>query len=133
MLKIYASTRGRVCYGSTHKIGTAPNFLQARVREGHEDIIEHAGAVMRIKLEPNTENPYSMYASNKYINVTFESKDKNTYLLSANLRVWLDLFRKGLDCGRDLIGAIAPKIFNEFDTGDFQETTPSSTNQNTHR
>jgi len=32
---------GRVCYRSTHRMGTAPGFIVARVREGHEDIIEH--------------------------------------------------------------------------------------------
>ncbi|MFZ1597344.1 MAG: hypothetical protein WAW26_15930, partial [Anaerolineae bacterium] len=32
---------GRVCYRSTDKMGTAPGFISARVREGHEDIIEH--------------------------------------------------------------------------------------------
>ena len=35
---------GRVCYRSTHRMGTAPDFILARVREGHDDRIEHSWA-----------------------------------------------------------------------------------------
>jgi thymidylate synthase (FAD) len=38
---------GRVCYRS-EKRGGAANFLQARIREGHESIIEHASATFEI-------------------------------------------------------------------------------------
>jgi len=38
---------GRVCYRS-EKRGEAGNFLQARIREGHESIIEHAGLTFEI-------------------------------------------------------------------------------------
>jgi thymidylate synthase (FAD) len=38
---------GRVCYRS-EKRGEAANFLQARIREGHESIIEHASATFEI-------------------------------------------------------------------------------------
>ena len=38
---------GRVCYRSTHRMGTAPGFISARVREGHEDIIEHVVITLR--------------------------------------------------------------------------------------
>ena len=40
---------GRVCYRSTHRMGTAPEFIVARVREGHEDIIEHVVVTVRIR------------------------------------------------------------------------------------
>jgi len=33
---------GRVCYRSTSKLGNGSAFVQARVREGHQSIIEHA-------------------------------------------------------------------------------------------
>ena len=39
---------GRVCYRSTHRMGTAPDFIVARVREGHEDIIEHIVVTVRV-------------------------------------------------------------------------------------
>jgi len=32
---------GRVCYRSTDKMGQNPHFIEARVREGHESIVEH--------------------------------------------------------------------------------------------
>lgn len=33
---------GRVCYRSTDKMERNPHFIEARVREGHESIVEHA-------------------------------------------------------------------------------------------
>lgn len=33
---------GRICYRSTDRMGRTPHFIEARVREGHESIIEHA-------------------------------------------------------------------------------------------
>jgi hypothetical protein len=47
---------GRICYRSTQRMGTAPEFIAARVREGHEDIIEHAVVTLRIRnsVEPLT-------------------------------------------------------------------------------
>ena len=38
---------GRVCYRSERR-GDPASFIQARVREGHESIIEHAGATFEI-------------------------------------------------------------------------------------
>jgi thymidylate synthase ThyX len=45
---------GRVCYRSTHRMGAAADFIADRVREGHEDIIEHLVVTLRItdSLEP---------------------------------------------------------------------------------
>jgi thymidylate synthase (FAD) len=34
----------RLCYNSTDKLGKAPGFVMARIREGHEDVIEHCSA-----------------------------------------------------------------------------------------
>ena len=45
---------GRVCYRSTHRMGTAPRFIINRVKEGHEDIIEHIVATVRVR---NSEEP----------------------------------------------------------------------------
>ncbi|MFZ1506192.1 MAG: hypothetical protein WAV74_05345 [Anaerolineae bacterium] len=46
---------GRVCYRSTDKMGTAPGFISARVREGHEDIIEHLQMVFEAWEAPDAE------------------------------------------------------------------------------
>ncbi|MCC7353176.1 MAG: FAD-dependent thymidylate synthase [Anaerolineae bacterium] len=39
----------RVCYRSTARMGHSPEFIAARIREGHEDIIEHGQATYFIE------------------------------------------------------------------------------------
>lgn len=40
---------GRICYDSLDKLGTHSNWLQSRIKQGHESLIEHAGATFYIK------------------------------------------------------------------------------------
>ncbi len=40
---------GRICYRSDAKMGHNPTFIDLRVREGHEDIIEHVRFVFRVE------------------------------------------------------------------------------------
>jgi len=40
---------GRLCYASGHKLGTNENWLQSRIKQGHESLIEHASATFFIK------------------------------------------------------------------------------------
>jgi thymidylate synthase (FAD) len=40
---------GRLCYASGDKQGTNENWLAARVKQGHESLIEHASATFYIK------------------------------------------------------------------------------------
>ena len=82
---------GRVCYRSTHRMGTAPRFIVSRVREGHEDIIEHIVATVRVR---NSEEPLRWRMLNRHCEVTQEAD--GSWLVSANTRVWLDLFRHGI-------------------------------------
>lgn len=42
-------TAGRLCYASGNKAGTNPEYLQARIKQGHESLIEHASATFYIK------------------------------------------------------------------------------------
>ncbi len=46
---------GRVCYRSDGLMGKNPGFIAARVREGHEDIVEHIRFVFRIEGAPLDE------------------------------------------------------------------------------
>lgn len=39
----------RLCYHSIDKLGKAPGFVLARIREGHEDVIEHCSASFLIE------------------------------------------------------------------------------------
>ncbi|APV43764.1 thymidylate synthase (FAD) [Dehalogenimonas formicexedens] len=40
---------GRLCYASGDKLGTKEGWLQARIKQGHESLIEHASATFYIK------------------------------------------------------------------------------------
>jgi thymidylate synthase (FAD) len=40
---------GRLCYGSGDKAGTNEKWLQTRIKQGHESLIEHASATFYIK------------------------------------------------------------------------------------
>ncbi len=40
---------GRLCYASGDKLGTSEGWLQARIKQGHESLIEHASATFYIK------------------------------------------------------------------------------------
>jgi thymidylate synthase (FAD) len=101
---------GRVCYRSTHRMGTAPEFISARVREGHEDIIEHVVATLRFD---DTDEPLRWRIINRHCEVS--DLGGGSWVVSGNTRVWLDLFRRGL--GQEALPylhAIAPKVYEEF-------------------
>jgi thymidylate synthase (FAD) len=40
---------GRICYASEDKLGTNEKWLQSRIKQGHESLIEHASATFYIK------------------------------------------------------------------------------------
>ena len=40
---------GRICYASIEKLGTNEKWLQFRIKQGHESLIEHASATFYIK------------------------------------------------------------------------------------
>lgn len=40
---------GRICYDSEDKLGTNEKWLQSRIKQGHESLIEHASATFYIK------------------------------------------------------------------------------------
>ncbi|MCC6168427.1 MAG: FAD-dependent thymidylate synthase [Caldilineaceae bacterium] len=101
---------GRVCYRSTHRMGSAPEFISARVREGHEDIIEHVVATLRFD---DTDAPLRWRMMNRHCEVS--DLGGGGWVVSGNTRVWLDLFRRG--AGLDALPylhAIAPKVYEEF-------------------
>jgi len=47
--EILVEQAGRLCYASGDKLGTSENWLQARLKQGHESLIEHASATFYIK------------------------------------------------------------------------------------
>lgn len=104
---------GRVCYRSTHRMGTAPEFISARVREGHEDIIEHVWATVEFS---DTDEPLRWRLHNRHCEVTEAGEPgSRRWLVSGNLRVWLDFFRNGMGLpAQPLVRAIAPAVFDEL-------------------
>jgi thymidylate synthase (FAD) len=101
---------GRVCYRSTHRMGTAPNFIPARVKEGHEDIIEHVVITLRIR---ESQEPLRWRMLNRHCEVS-EVAD-GSWIVSGNTRVWLDLLRRGLvPDALPILKGIAPKVYQEF-------------------
>lgn len=40
---------GRLCYDNQDKFGTNPNWVQERIKDGHESILEHASATFYIR------------------------------------------------------------------------------------
>lgn len=99
---------GRVCYRSTHRMGTAADFISARVREGHEDIIEHIWATVEFT---GGDGPLRWRLRNRHCEVS--DLGGGRWLVSGNLRVWLDLFRQGLALeARPLVQPVAPAVFD---------------------
>ncbi|MEZ4834626.1 MAG: FAD-dependent thymidylate synthase [Caldilineaceae bacterium] len=104
---------GRVCYRSTHRMGTAPNFIPARVKEGHEDIIEHVVVTLRIL---DSEEPLRWRSINRHCEVS-ELGD-GEWIVSGNTRVWLDFFRRGLALeALPILKQVAGKVYEEFADG----------------
>jgi thymidylate synthase (FAD) len=91
-------------------MGTAPEFIAARVREGHEDIIEHIVATLRVR---GTDAPLRWRMLNRHCEVSQLADDD--WVVSGNTRVWLDFFRRGIALEAiPLLGGISPKVYDEF-------------------
>ncbi len=107
---------GRVCYLSTQRMGTAPDFIAARVREGHEDIIEHIVVTLRIT---ETDEPLRWRMLNRHCEVS--ELGNQQWIVSGNTRVWLDFFRRGIALAAlPLLKAIAPAVFAELTVNEEQ-------------
>lgn len=101
---------GRVCYRSTHRMGTAPDFIPARVREQHEDIIEHIWATVEFT---GSDDPLRWRLVNRHCEVAEAGPQR--WIVSGNLRVWLHFFRAGMALeALDLVRPIAPGVFAEL-------------------
>lgn len=106
---------GRVCYRSTQRMGSAPDFIAARVREGHEDIIEHV--VVSVRFMDAGDEPLRWRLLNRHCEVS--DLGSGSWVVSGNLRVWRDLFRQGIGAAAvPLVRSVAPAVFADVaDTG----------------
>lgn len=119
---------GRVCYRSTHRMGTAADFIADRVREGHEDIIEHVVVTVRLRSAAGdaagdaADSPLAWRLHNRHCEVSNLGGSASgggawgdEWLVSGNTRVWRDLFRRGLALSAlPLVRSVAPAVLADL-------------------
>ncbi len=110
---------GRVCYASTDKFGYAPGFIAARIREGHEDILEHAWATVAVetkdwmsaamlKLEILDASPFMRGEIQQNL------KEYRTRLIvTGNLRAWRVTLHTVPMLAAHVVG-VAPQVFPAY-------------------
>ncbi len=102
---------GRVCYRSTHRAGDSPSFISARVKEGHEDIIEHVVVSIRFQ---GSDEPARWRLVNRHCEVA--QLGERDWLVTGNTRVWLHLFREDVALeALPILHCISPAVFHQFD------------------
>ncbi len=80
---------GRVCYRSESQ-GDPGRFLQARIREGHESIIEHLRFIFKVE-QASIQELFSVYRVAQGVGLTMGSEFT---LISANARTLRDMVRR---------------------------------------
>jgi hypothetical protein len=89
----------RVCYASDGRMLTVPGFLQDRLREGHEDVIEHFGWSVRFFTKDIDKFIVQLFDISRHfsygvmynIGPCFE----NAIDIWANARVWMKFCKRG--------------------------------------
>lgn len=103
---------GRVCYRSDGLMGKNPGFISARVREGHEDIVEHIRFVFRVE-GAKLDEAILRLASLPTVHTTRQSDEGWIFSLNArNVRDFWVQSRSALaqEMAR-LANAITPSVF----------------------
>ncbi len=80
---------GRVCYRSESR-GDPGRFLRARIREGHESIIEHLRFIFKVE-QASIQELFSVYRVAQGVGLTMGSEFT---LISANARTLRDMVRR---------------------------------------
>ncbi len=83
---------GRVCYRSDARMGTQPSFIALRVREGHEDIIEHVRFVFRVDEQALDD---AVLALVNLPSVEYTRLGETSWVFSMNARNVRDFWRLG--------------------------------------
>jgi len=80
---------GRVCYRSEGR-GDPAKFLRARIREGHESIVEHLRFIFKVDQVP-IQDLFNMYRLAQGVGLTLGPE---SVLISANARTLRDVVRR---------------------------------------
>lgn len=106
---------GRICYASEDKLGSSEKWLQTRIKQGHESLIEHASATFYIKasraltheLVRHRIASYSQ-RSQRYVKETkaeyitpleLTAKPENAQVFDQAMSAAWDAYRRLLDTG----------------------------------
>ena len=106
---------GRICYRSDAKMGHNPTFIDLRVREGHEDIIEHVRFVFRVEGQPLDRDVLLLTS---LPTVEFTDLGGDAWIFSMNARNVRDFWRSSdselaAELAR-LSGPITPAVFRDL-------------------
>ncbi len=110
---------GRICYRSDAMMGKSPTFIAARVREGHEDIIEHVRFVFKVE-GLALDRTLLLLASQPTVQVTDLGHDD--WVLSMNARNIRDFRAKAGSALADELWRLAAAILPTVFAGAFPET-----------
>lgn len=103
---------GRVCYRSDALMGKNPDFIRARVREGHEDIVEHVRFIFRLEDVPLDGDLLLLAAQPT---VAYTDLGDGDWIVSMNARNVRDFRRKSRSAlARELLrsaAAVVPSVY----------------------
>lgn len=106
---------GRVCYRSEARMGYQPEFIALRVREGHEDIIEHVRFVFEVE-GVGLNDDVLLLANQPTVEYTRLGPERWVFSLNArNVRDFWKRSRSAL--GREFVrlaGAVAPSVYADL-------------------
>lgn len=107
---------GRICYRSDAKMGRNPAFIALRVREGHEDIIEHVRFVFRIDAQPLDEDVLLLASQPS---VEYTKLEGDSWIFSMNARNIRDYWRQSHSPLAQALLALAqpilPTVYTDID------------------
>jgi len=106
---------GRICYRSDARMGHNPTFIDLRVREGHEDIIEHVRFIFRVEGQPLDRDVLKLIS---LPTVEFTDLGDDAWIFSMNARNVRDFWRSSdselaAELAR-LSGPITPAVFRDL-------------------
>ncbi len=106
---------GRVCYRSDAKMGHSPDFIALRVREGHEDIVEHVRFVFQVEKQPL--DPTILLLANQPT-VEYTDLGEGSWIFSMNARNIRDFWLNSQShLGAQLVRLahpIAPAVYDDL-------------------